>query len=418
MPSSVEKKRLREILAGFVPRVRELLADMIAFPSTHGNESEVQAYLEGKWEDAGFTVERRPIPEDIKADPEYSCPAEDRDFRGRDNLVVRVESSGPGRSVIINSHVDIVPASEWPGAFQSRIEEDLIYGRGACDAKGSVATMYLTACALRELGVQPGGEVMYQMVIDEEVGGNGSLALIREGIQADGVVVLEPTELAFHPANRGAIWFRFDFQGKPCHMGRKHTGINAIDLAYEAIGILYEYEKELIGDKESQPLFAHYEVPTQVNVGTLHAGEYPSIVAGSAVMEGGIGFLPIRSMAQVKKDLVRRIEQRGSEALKSRYRLAFPKLHNDSYETPIDHPLVKTFHTATKETDAREDITGWNVSCDARLFAKIGGMPTVVFGPGNIQSAHSAEERVSLSEIVTAAETLIRFIEKWCSPAP
>jgi acetylornithine deacetylase/succinyl-diaminopimelate desuccinylase-like protein len=94
--------------------------------------------------------------------------------------------------------------------------------------------------------------------------------------------------------------------------------------------------------------------------------------------------------------------------------LTFPKLHNDSYETPIDDPLVQTFHAATKETEAEESITGWNVSCDARLFAKIGDMPTVVFGPGDIQDAHSAAEKIRLSEIITAAETLIRFTERWC----
>jgi acetylornithine deacetylase/succinyl-diaminopimelate desuccinylase-like protein len=81
----------------------------------------------------------------------------------------------------------------------------------------------------------------------------------------------------------------------------------------------------------------------------------------------------------------------------------------------VEDPPVKTFHLATKETDAREEITGWNVSCDARLFAKIGGMPTVVFGPGDISDAHSAEGKLSMSEMVIAAETLIRFIDKWCN---
>ncbi len=411
----METQKVRGVLAGLVPQARELLTDMIAFPSTHGNEAELQAYLERRWTEAGFEVERHPISEGIKGDPEYSFPARDLSFDGRCNLVVRTGGGRAGRSVIINSHVDVVPAQDWPEAFQPRVEGDVVFGRGACDAKGCVAAMYLAARGMRELGLEPPGRVIYQMVIDEEVGGNGSLSLVREGIEADGVVVLEPTGLAMHSANRGAIWFRFEFEGKPCHMGRKHEGVSAIDLACEAIGILYEYEKELIRDRESQPLFAHYEFPTQVNVGTLRGGDWPSMVPASAVMEGGVGFLPNRPMAQVKEDIVRYIEARGSEALKSRYKLTFPKLHNDSYETPVDHPLVRAFHAATTETAARNDVTGWNVSCDARLFAKVGGMPTVVFGPGNIEDAHSAQEKVSLSEIATAAETLVRFIERWCS---
>ncbi|MBW1961612.1 MAG: ArgE/DapE family deacylase [Deltaproteobacteria bacterium] len=416
MNGHIAKEKIDKVLNDFIPQVQGLLSEMIRFPSIHGSETGIQRYLERKWTDAGFEVRRHPISETIKADPEYTPVEPDLDFKGRDNLVVRMKGRGQGRgrSVILNSHVDVVPAGQWKGAFEPIVDGQWIYGRGACDAKGCVATMYLVACSLRKLGLPFCGEVIYQMVIDEEVGGNGSLSLIREGIRADGAVVLEPTKLTLHPANRGAIWFRFEFEGKPTHMGRKDQGVSAIDLARETIGILYEYEKELVQDQESQPLFSHYGLPAQVNIGVLTAGEWPSMVAGSAVMEGGIGFLPNRPMSQVKQDVVRYLKEKGSDTLKSRYRLSFPRLHNDSYETPVTDPLVQAFRAAAKATDAQDNIVGWNVSCDARLFAKLAGMPTVVFGPGDIEHAHSSAEKVHLSEIVVAAETLIRFIEKWC----
>jgi len=416
MTAVVDKENLRKRLWEFAPQAKALLLEMIACPSISGDEADVLALLDQKWKAAGFHVQRHPVSESIKSDPEYAHLEGDVKYDGRENLEVCLEGENTGRSVIINSHVDVVPPHQWPEAFQPKTEDEWIYGRGACDAKGCVATMYLTACVMETLGIRPAGDVFFQMVIEEEVGGNGSLARIRQGSSADGVVVLEPTDLVLHPANRGAIWFRFEFEGKPCHMGRKEAGINAIDLAREAIDILYRYEQELILDRDDQPLFAHYRLPAQVNIGILQGGELPSIVAGSAVMEGGIGFLPNRPMAQVKEDVVRRIEQQGSEALKHRYHLTFPRLHNDSFETPIDHPLVQTFHAATKETEARDEITGWNVSCDARLFSRIGKMPTVVFGPGRIEDAHSAAERIHLSDMVTAAETLIRFVEKWSTP--
>jgi len=416
MTAVVDKENLRKRLWESVPQAKALLLEMIACPSISGNEADVLALLDQKWKAAGFPVQRHPVSESIKSDPEYAHLENDVKYDGRDNLEVCIEGENTGRSLILNSHVDVVPPHQWPEAFQPKTEDEWIYGRGACDAKGCIATMYLAACVMETLGIRPAGDVFFQMVIEEEAGGNGSLARIRQGSRADGVVVLEPTDLVLHPANRGAIWFRFEFEGKPCHMGRKEAGINAIDLAREAIDILYRYEQELIRDRDDQPLFAHYRLPAQVNIGILQGGELPSIVAGSAIMEGGIGFLPNRPMAQVKEDVVRRIEQQGSEALKHRYRLTFPRLHNDSFETPIDHPLVQTFHAATKETEARDEITGWNVSCDARLFSRIGKMPTVVFGPGRIEDAHSAAERIHLSDMVTAAETLIRFVEKWCTP--
>ncbi|MFH0962658.1 MAG: M20/M25/M40 family metallo-hydrolase [Planctomycetota bacterium] len=411
---AVDGVNLRRILERLAPKTQEFLVEMIRHPSTHGNEGSVQECAARTWEAAGFAVDRHPIPESIRDDPEYTKPEKDASFEGRENLVVRVSGKKSGRSVIFNAHTDVIPSGDWREAYEPRVEGDAVYGRGACDDKGGVAALYLAALAMREVGLPSRGEIIHQIVIDEEVGGNGSLALIREGIRADGVVVLEATELAMHPANRGALWFRFDFEGKSCHMGRKYDGINAIDLACEAKAILYEYEKELDRDQERQPLFAGYKHPAQVNIGMLRGGDFPSQVAGWAVMEGGVGFLPNRPMEQVKMDLARYLEERASKELRARHRLTFPKLHNDSFETPVEHPLVQAFHAATLETQARKDITGWPVSCDARLFAKVGGMATVVFGPGSIQDAHSAREGVRMSEIVVAAETLVRFVERWC----
>jgi len=412
---AVERDTLRQVLQELAPEAQDFLSGAIRFPSIHGGEADLQQFVKERWESAGVEISEHAISNDLKEDAEYTTPAEDRDFTGRPNLVARLKSRGPGRSLILNSHVDVVPADDWPDAFTPRIEGDTMFGRGACDAKGCVATMYLAALALQKLGLPGAGEVICQIVIDEEVGGNGTLALIREGLRADGVVVLEPTGLAMHPANRGAIWYRFEFEGRSCHMGRKHEGVNAIELACETMRILYEYEKELIRDQDEQPLFAHYDFPAQVNVGILRGGHFPSAVAGEAVLEGGVGFLPNRPMAQVKADIVRYIDKLGSQRLKERYTLSFPKLHNDSYETPVDDPLVQTFNADNRETDALDSITGWNVSCDARLFARVGGMPTVVFGPGRIDDAHSANEQIHLPDMVTAAETLVRFVERWCT---
>jgi len=411
----VETKRLRAALAELAPGALQFLTEMISHASTHGNERAVLDCARARWQAAVFEVEEHPIPDAIRDDPQYSRPEKDVPFEGRHNLLVREAGTGGGRSLILNSHLDVVPAGDWPEAFEPRLDGEEVRGRGACDAKGCVAAMFLAAHAVRKLGLAHAGDLIYQMVIDEEVGGNGTLALIREGVRADGVLVLEPTGLMLHPANRGAIWFRFEFEGLSCHMGRKHEGINALDLACETMGILYEYEKELIRDQDCQPLFAGYEFPAQVNVGMLSGGDHPSTVAGRAVMEGGVGFLPNRPMERVKEDLVRYIQERGSRELKERYRLSFPKLHNDSYETPPDHPFVQACRRAAELAETPTEITGWNVSCDARLFGRLAGLPTVVFGPGRIEHAHSAAERITTSEITRAAEVLVRLIELWCS---
>ena len=410
----VDSTTLKKTVADCLPAAQAFVLGTLGCPSVHGKDAGVQEITERLWTEAGFEVERHEMPDGLRDDPEYGAPAEECGFAGRPNLVVRDKAARAGRTVILCSHMDVVPADDWDEAFTPRVDGDTITARGACDAKGNVAVMFLAALAMKKLSLPGAGEVIHEIVIDEEVGGNGALALIREGITADAVVVCEPTELHMHAANRGALWFRFTFEGKSCHMGRKYEGINAVDLAAETIRILYEYEKELVNDQETQPLFAQYKFPAQVNIGTLMAPGFPSMVAGRAVMEGGIGFLPNRAMAQVKKDVEAYIDRLGSDTLKARYTVEYPKLHNDSFETPVDHPLVRTFHEATTETDAADDVTGWIVSCDARLFAKAAGLPTIVFGAGSLADAHSKHEQINLADVAVAAETIVRFVEKWC----
>lgn len=213
MTALVYTETLRKLLWELAPRAKELLLEMIPHPSTPGNEAGVLKLLEQKWKAAGFRVDRHPVSERIRSDPEYAHIDGDPSYEGRDNLEVCIEGEGTGRRIIFNSHVDVVPPHGWPDAFHPKTDGDWIYGRGACDAKGCIATMYLAACALKRLDIRSAGDVCFQMVIEEEAGGNGSLARIRQGSTADGVVVLEPTDLVLHPANRGAIWFRFEFEG-------------------------------------------------------------------------------------------------------------------------------------------------------------------------------------------------------------
>jgi acetylornithine deacetylase len=147
----------------------------------------------------------------------------------------------------------------------------------------------------------------------------------------------------------------------------------------------------------------------------IRGGSHPSAVAGEATVEGGIGFLPDTPIEQVKRELRAAIEASPDAWLRSHFELRFDKLHNDAYEIPADHPLATTLAGAARESGLPGEVLGWNVSCDARLYAKRGGVPTVVFGPGDIRFAHSAQEQIELSEIRRAAEALVRFVMRWCA---
>lgn len=393
-----------------------LLGDLISYPSVPGAETEIQRFLAGKFGELGLPVKREPISESLKQDPEYSFADEELFYdEERTNLVVPFPSAGEGPSIIVQAHVDVVPAEEsWKEAFTARLDGDEVLGRGACDDKGQIIPIYLAFKALGALGIRLGGRAEAHLVIEEENGGNGALSLIRQGYTADGVLVMEPTKLQIHPANRGAVWFRVRLTGKSVHMGRILEGVSAIEKAVKVIRAFTEYEKVLVAESKGYRLFERYEQPVQLNVGMISGGVHPSTVPSEAVIEGGVGFLPNKSMDQVKADLRAAILAIDDSWLREHFVLDFPKLHNDSYEFPADHPLPVALKRACDAVGIGPDIFGWNVSCDARLYARLAHLPTVVFGPGDIADAHSTHERIGVSQMLEAAKALSLFLMEWC----
>ena len=393
-----------------LPEAVELLQDLIRFQSTPGNEGPVVDFLARYLGEAGFSPERCSIAEDIVNDPEYTPVPGHRGYQDRSNLLARV-GEGAGRSVILNTHCDVVPGK--PELFEPRVEGDVVFGRGACDAKGQIAVAVLALLALRDAGVKFAGEVLLQIVIEEESGGNGSLAMIRQGHRADAVIVLEPTVLHTHPANRGAVWFKLEVRGKPIHMGKYYEGVNAVEEMMDLLEILRRYRERLREDSRGHPLFPDDPSPVTVNIGTIQGGEWPSMVPAECVVEGGISFLPNKRLAQVRDEVRQAVEAEAGEWAKANCRLTFDRLHNDSYETPMDDPVVEAFCAAADAVRGQEPPTGFPASSDARLFFHTGSMPTITFGPGDLGHAHAEDEQISISQIAQGAEILARFLMNW-----
>jgi len=413
----VTQPSCQEISAAVAARaeqVRDWLMQMISYPSTQGNEADCQAYIKQLFEQVGWPAEYREIPDELVDDPEYSHSENEQPYAGRHNLVARRAGSGGGRSLILQAHADVVPAADWLDAYQPKFDGEYVIGRGAMDDKGQVAMIMLVAAALNDLGVKLCGDLELQVVIEEEVGGNGALALIRQGCQADGVVVLEASNLDVFPANRGAVWFRAKTTGTPKHMGCRHEAENAIEKMMEAIKWMLVYEKELIAASAGYPLFERYEAPVQLCLGTIRADGWPSMVAGECVLEGGVGFLPNKAMDDIRQELYQAVMRSDDQWLREHFELTFPRLHNDAYEIDPNHPLVTTVHQAACDCGIPSEVYGWNVSCDARLYARLADLPTVVYGASDIGEAHSDGEKVPWSEVVEGAQGLAWAVVNWC----
>lgn len=390
----------------------DLLCKLIAIPSVTGDEAQVQVYLAEHLRTLGFDPQLVPIHPGIESDEDYTPVPDHKGYQGRANVLLGIPGTGGGRSILLNSHMDVVPGAD--ELFKPRVEDGVIYGRGACDAKGQCVVMILALNALKAAGVKLKGDVTAEFVIEEEAGGNGALSVIMDGYRADGAIILEGTDLKIAPANRGAVWFKLDVEGKATHMGRWREGVNAIDETMGILDIMKQYERELVAQSGGDPLFPDPGGSIKVNVGTIQGGEWPSMVAPRCTVEGGIGFLPNKRLREVRDEVRAAIEAGASEWAREHYELTFNRLHNEAYRTDPEHPMVEALRASAESVLGSGEIVGMTASCDARLFYHRGGMPTVVFGPSDISFAHAAHEQVKVADLVSAAQILAEFTMDWC----
>ena len=176
------------------------------------------------------------------------------------------------------------PVPPWQGT----IRDGNLVGRGALDMKGALCCGLFAARAIAAAGVELDGRLLLESVIAEEDGGAGTLAAIQRGYTADGAVVIEPTRLSLAPAHGGALNFRIRVRGRSAHGALRTEGVSAIDgfiPIYRALQALEARRNSGVSD----PLFAHYEVPFPLSVGTVRAGEWASNVPESLCFEGRYG---------------------------------------------------------------------------------------------------------------------------------
>jgi len=127
-----------------------------------------------------------------------------------------------------------------------------------------------------------------------------------------------------------------------------------------------------------------------------------------------MGFLPNRDINDIKKEMKQWILERGDEWLKEHFDLRFDKLHNAAFEVEPGHPFVKCMRSVSSAAGVSDDIQGWIVSCDARLFPRVAKMPVITVGPGRLVDAHSIGEHVDINEIIKTAKLYALTALDWC----
>jgi acetylornithine deacetylase len=391
---------------------QRFLMDLIRIPSTRGNEGPAARYVHSRVKDWVDRCTLVPIDDAIMQDPDYAFALPGFTYKDTPNVEAVIEGSGDGPTIVLNAHLDVVPPSEGQvDAFNPREENGVIFGRGASDDKGEVATMFALAMILRERGIRPRGNLIFHFVIEEENGGNGTLAMVRRGVKADAAIVLESTNLAVFAAVRGAVWFELKVFGRAAHSGNAQGRISALDKAFEAIQIWRGYHDRLLAESRHLPLFDQYEDPMPLTIGQCEAGAWPASVPSLAVLKGLIGFLPNKNRHEVQAGLRQALLDNGDPWLREHFELSFPMLNNDGHSLPTDHPLVTGLVGTIQQHGLPGNVQAMTAACDGWLYSNQVGIPTVVFGPGTLQHAHSKDEQIALDDILTAAEILADYVQ-------
>lgn len=298
-------------------------------------------------------------------------------------------SSGPG-GVLLNGHMDTVPvASGWTKG-QAVWEGDWLYGRGTADMKaGCVASL----AAARRL-MNRGKPVSLLLTTDEETTMKASIQLASSPVvtQAAGVVVTEPTGLRVIASEKGVLWYRAAVRGRSAHGSMPHLGDSAIYRMGRVLRHLEPYSHPTDGLRD-----------ITVNLGRIHGGVAPNVVADSCVVDLDCRNPPTKSKADVEALLGRAFADSGEDVTLELYHEV------PAAAVPFDAPHVRLLaELADAEVVAVTYATemAWYAAHNPRC---------VVFGPGETARIHIPDERVSLAETVRAVAILADYGERLAS---
>jgi acetylornithine deacetylase len=389
------------------------LERLVAAPSTVGRELPAQQVVAAELGRLGFAVTELPVPAGTADAPPGGVAQ--ASYADRPNVLGLINPGG-SPSLLLNGHVDVVPAESgrWAGdPFTPVRADDWLTGRGAGDMKGGFAMGLLAVAALGRAA--PGalaGELGFLSVIEEECTGNGTLAACRAGVLADAAVLLEPTDLNLLLGGTGIVWAEIEIDGVAAHAEAADRAVNPVRFLPALLRALARLEDEL-NKPGDDPAFDHLPRPYNVNIGTVAAGDWPSSVPARARLGVRVGFprrwTPAEALDRVRSAVL-------GAAADDPWLAAHPPsvrpagFRAEGYLIGEDHPLVRALaaaHERVHGAEPRRVVMG--STTDARYYLNQFGVPAVAYGPRS-RNIHGTDEAVELASIVSGARVLARFM--------
>ncbi len=395
MVSSEELKGIREKVK--MDRLIQRVSQLVALESENppGNEAGVARLAAGWLQDLGFEVRL-----------EEGAP-------GRPSVIASLGASKGdagrmGRTLVWLGHLDVVPVPDpesWSyPPYEGKVSGGRLYGRGAADMKGAIGSVLEAVHALKEAGLAWEGRLVVCLVPDEEtLGTHGAAYLAREGmIGGNAGIVGEPTGLKLGLAERGAFWYRLVVRGKAAHASTPHLGESAVLRAARLTIALLEQDFRGM----EHPLLGR---PT-VNVGTIKGGTKINVVPDRCELEVDRRLLPGEGLDAVRKEVQAvlgylREEDKG-------FRVEVEEIgYAEPMEVDREEEIVRVASAVVEAVTGRPaEVYGMPAITDARFLTNDCATPTVIFGPGTINQAHTRDEYVDTEQLVAAAEVYAGLI--------
>jgi acetylornithine deacetylase/succinyl-diaminopimelate desuccinylase family protein len=414
-------KSLIEMVDNRQSELVEMLEHLIKFKTPAPparNTEEAQKFIATFLAEKGFDIDKWDI------------------YPGDPNVVgvLKGSASSNYNSLIINGHIDVAEVSdneEWDiDPFTPIVRDGVIIGRGAADMKGGLTGALFAIKLLHEAGIQLPGDLTFQSVIGEEVGEAGTLACCKRGYNADFAVVVDTSDL--HIQGQGGVitgWITIkskqtyhDAKRKNMiHAGGKLFGASAIEKMVKIIQGMQDLERHWSVMKS----YPGYEPGTNtINPAVIEGGRHAAFIADECRLWITVHFYPNETYEQVAKEIEEHIynvanadtwlkenpplfEWGGSSMIEDRGEI-FPSLEVDREHKAVQ-TLINSHESILKEQailDVSPTVTDGGWFGDA-------GIPAAIYGPGDLNNAHSVNEQVSIKQLLEYTKVLLKFIYEW-----
>jgi acetylornithine deacetylase len=406
----------------------ELVTDLVEIPSVSGHEGQAQERVTRELENLGLEPDVwEPNVEELREHRGFfeTKTYDAVGYEGRPNVAATAEGTGDGNSLVLSGHVDVVDVDEGEWTYDpwtaTRVD-DRMYGRGTCDMKGGLATNLFVYRALQDCGVDLKGDLTLQSTIDEEAGGTGGvLSALERGYRPDAAVITEPFAIPnIGIASAGVRYFRVTVPGKSAHAAYGFEGINAINKAMGVIDALDDLDRERKARIEFPPATNQKpdaEWVTNLNVGIVDAGDWPSTVPAEATFECRIGWPPGESREEVMSQVESAIQ---SAAADDKWLSEHPPevewfgWDAEPHECSRDADIVRSV------TDRVEEICGESgqyigglSGLDERFYNLYYDIPCPTVGPSG-GNTHGADEFLELDSLVDTAQAVALSAMDFC----